>query len=250
MMRETAKIYRQKGNSIKADSLNAQAEKMMQNVLKLYAGNGVWNSLYPNNKKVEVRHVLDFIYFGKFMADDVKPAVKLEMMDFLNRELRTNSWMRAQSLSDIAAKDSDRPDHGPMGSFDGWIPEVMDAISKMGYPEEALEFYKAIEPVTSEGCWAQAHELWGEAKLEKNAKVRIASRGWNNRESSSGIGISQTVLKNFFGFSPQFNGTVIDEKDTWPFNGESKLHHVFYKGEYYTIEFQNNKPVMIKESNK
>ncbi len=47
MMRETANLYKQKGNSIKADSLEKQAEEMMQNILKLYAGNGAWNSLYP-----------------------------------------------------------------------------------------------------------------------------------------------------------------------------------------------------------
>ena len=247
MMRETANFYKQKGNIDKADSLDTQAEEMMQNILKLYAGNGVWNSLYPNNKKVEVRHVLDFIYFGKVMANDVSPSIKKEMMEFLYRELRTDSWMRAQSLSDIAAKDSDRPDHGPMGSFDGWIPEVMDAITKMGYPQDALEFYKAIEPITHEGCWSQAHELWGDNKLKESARVRIASRGWNNRESSSGIGISQVMLKNFFGFDPQISGEVISNSDAWPFNGKSKLRHVNYKNEYYTIEFQNNKPVMVKE---
>ena len=83
MMRETANLYMQKGNSSKADSLDKQAEEMLQNILKLYAGNGAWNSLYPNNKKVEVRHVLDFIYFGKFLADDVSPSIKQEMMEFL-----------------------------------------------------------------------------------------------------------------------------------------------------------------------
>jgi len=247
MMRETAKLYRQRGNPVNADSLEKQAEEMIQNILKLYAGNGAWNSLYPNNKKVEVRHVLDFIYFGKFLADDVSPAIKQEMMDFFNRELRTHTWMRAQSLDDIAAKDSDRPDHGPLGSFDGWIPEAMDAMSRLGSPRDALDFYRAIEPVTHEGCWSQAHELWGENKLEKSARVRIPTRGWNNRESSSGIGISLVMLRNFFGFDPQINGEVIEDKDIWPFNGESKLHHVYYKNEYYTIEFQENKAVMIKE---
>lgn len=248
MMRETANIYRKKGDNTNADELDKHAQKMTNAILQLYAGNGAWNSLHPNNKKVEVRHVLDFIYFGKFIADDVAPEIKQEMMDFFNRELRTNTWMRAQSLSDIAADHSDRPDHGPLGSFDGWIPEVMDAMTKMGHSKDALDFYRDIEPVTYEGGWAQARELWGENKLNKSAKVRIADRGWNNRESSSGIGISQTVLKNFFGFNPQFNGSVISDNELWPFNGESKLHHVFYKGDYYTIKFQEGKPVMLKEN--
>ena len=248
MMRETAKLHLQRGNQDKAEILESKADQMVENILELYAGNGAWYSLYPNNKKVEVRHVLDFIYFGKFLANDVTPQVKQEMMNFLNNELKTDLWMRAQSLQDIAAEHSDRPDHGPLGSFDGWIPEVMDAMTNMGYEEDALDFYHDIEPVTYEGCWAQARELWGDNKLNKSARVRIAERGWNNRESSSGIGISQVMLKNFFGFNPQINSSVIQENNTWPFSGKSKLHHVHYKGEYYRIEFQNKKPVMIKES--
>ncbi len=34
--------------------------------MKLYAGNGVWNSLYPGRKKVEVRHCLDFMFLGRY----------------------------------------------------------------------------------------------------------------------------------------------------------------------------------------
>jgi hypothetical protein len=248
MMRETAKLHEKRGNNAKAISLRNKADDMSKKILELYAGNGVWNSLYPNNKKVEVRHVLDFIYFGKYLANDVDPEIRNEMMTFLNTELRTDLWMRAQSLKDIAAKDSDRPDHGPLGSFDGWIPEVMDAMANMEYAEDALKFYHDIEPVTYEGAWAQARELWGENKLNKTAKVRIADRGWNNRESSSGIGISQVVLKNFFGFDPQIDSEKPLLVDTnWPFKGNGKLHHVFYKNDYYRIEFNAKNPVMIKE---
>jgi hypothetical protein len=250
MMRETAKLYLQRGNTRQAEILESKADQMAENIFKLYAGNGVWNSLYPNDKKVEVRHVLDFIYFGKFLANDVNPEVKQEMMDFLYSELKTDLWMRAQSLLDIAAEHSDRPDHGPMGSFDGWIPEVMDAMTNMGYSQDALEFYYDIEPVTHEGCWAQARELWGDNKLNKSARVRIADRGWNNRESSSGIGISQVMLKNFFGFNPQIDSGVSQENDSWPFSGKGKLHHVYYRNNYYAIEFQGNKPVMVKELTK
>lgn len=89
----------------------------------------------------------------------------------------------------------------------------------------------------------------GDNKLNKKARVRIADRGWNNRDSSSGIGLSQTVLKDFFGFDPQFNGKVIrDDISNWPFNGAGKLHHVNYNGQYYTIEFENDCPVMIREA--
>jgi hypothetical protein len=160
--------------------------------------------------------------------------------------LITDHWMRAQSLSDVAAKDSDRPDHGPLGAFDGWPAGTMDALVQLGYPEKAMDFYHAIEPVTDEGIWAQAHELWGDNKNNKNAKVRIAKRGWHNRESSSGIAMSQVMLKNFFGFYPTVNGNPIREGKDWKFKG--RLYHVKYKDKYYTLDAANGKTVMTEET--
>ncbi len=245
MMRETAKLYRQHGDQPKADTLDALASDMIGRILKLYAGDGVWNSLYPGNKTIEVRHCLDFAFFGKYIPDDIPGEIKEEMIEFLYDELITDHWMRAQSLLDIAAENSDRADHGPFGAFDGWPVDIIDALTQMGYPDKALEFYRAVEPVTYEGIWAQAHELWGENKTNKNALVRIAERDWCNRESSSGIAFAQVVLKNFFGFYPSPDGEVLKASENFQFDG--KLHHVLYKNDYYTLEYESGKPVMKKE---
>ncbi len=94
----------------------------------------------------------------------------------------------------------------------------MDALTGMGYPGKALDFYHAIEPVTNEGIWSQAHELWGPGKETKKAKVRIAERGWHNRESSGGISISQVMLKDFFGFYPEIDGDVLKPNENWQFD--------------------------------
>lgn len=246
MMRETAKFHKFKGNTEKVDLFNTEANEMINRILKLYAGDGVWNSLYPNNKKIEVRHCLDFSFFGKYIPDDIPQDIKDEMIDFLYSELITYTWMRAQSLQDIAAEQSDRTDHGPLGAFDGWPADIMDALTQMGYPQKALDFYHAIEPVTYEGIWAQAHELWGENKKNKKARVRIAERGWHNRESSSGIAFAQVMLKDFFGFYPNINGNVFNANKGWQFNG--KIYHVLYGGDYYTIEYKDGAPVMTKET--
>ena len=119
MMRETASLYELKGNSSKSEEMKAEANELIKQLLKLYAGNGVWNSLYPNGKKIEVRHCLDFMFLGRYMPNDIPEDIKKDMMDFVYRELITDNWMRAQSLLDVAAKDSDRADHGPLGAFDG-----------------------------------------------------------------------------------------------------------------------------------
>jgi hypothetical protein len=245
MMRETAAFHEQAGNKERATQLRKEADEMIQRLLKLYAGNGVWYSLYPDGRKIEVRHCLDFMFLGRYLPNDIPPNIKNEMMDFTYRELITDNWMRAQSINDVAAKDSDRPDHGPLGAFDGWPAGTMDALVQLGYPDKALNFYHAIEPVTNEGIWAQAHELWGERKWEKDAKVRIAKRGWHNRESSSGIAMSQVMLKNFFGFYPTVDGAPIKPHKNWNFNG--KLHHVKYKGKYYTLDATGGETVMTEE---
>lgn len=245
MMRETAKLHRHRGEQQKADSLNTLASEMIGRILKLYAGNGVWNSLYPGNKTIQVRHCLDFAFFGKYIPDEIPDSIKSEMLEFLYNELITDHWMRAQSLSDPAADKSDRADHGPFGAFDGWPVDIMDALTQMGYPDKALNFYHAVEPVTNEGIWAQAHELWGENKTSKKALVRIAERDWCNRESSSGVAFAQTMLKDFFGFYPDPNGTAIKPPKDFTFNG--RMHHVYYRNEYYTIEYRSGKPVMIRE---
>ena len=245
MMRETAAFHKLAGNDEKAEELNVQAEQMIERILKLYAGNGVWNSLYPDGSLIEVRHCLDFMFMGRYLPQDIPTDIKAEMMEFVYRELITDQWMRAQSKDDIAAEDSDRPDHGPLGAFDGWPAGTMDALVQLGFPEKALDFYHNIRPVTDEGIWAQAHEIWGADKWEKNGKVRIAKRGWHNRESSAGIAMSQVMLKNFFGFYPSVDGTVLKPNEGWTFKG--KLYHVKYKGDYYTLDSSGDEVKMIKE---
>jgi hypothetical protein len=192
-------------------------------------------------------HCVDFAFFGKYIPDDIPAGIKSEMLDFLYDELMTDHWMRAQSLKDLAADKSDRADHGPFGAFDGWPVEIMDALTQMGYPEKALDFYHAVEPVTYEGIWAQAHELWGGNKKNKKALVRIPERDWCNRESSSGIAFAQTMLKDFFGFYPDPDGTPIKAARDFRFDGS--IHHVFYRNDYYTIKYRSCKPAMIKEKN-
>ncbi len=245
MMRETAAFHKKLGNNTKSDQLNMDAAQMITRLLKLYAGEGVWYSLYPNGEKIEVRHCLDFMFLGRYLPNDIPIDIKAEMMEFAYRELITDNWMRAQSLKDVAAEKSDRADHGPLGAFDGWPAGTMDALTQLGFPEKALDFYHAIEPVTNEGIWSQAHELWGDDKYKKNAKVRIAERGWHNRESSSGIAMSQVMLKNFFGFYPDVEGKPLQEIKDWHFNGT--LYHVKYAGEYYSLISKDGKVEMIKE---
>jgi hypothetical protein len=245
MLREMADLYATAGDQAKADQLRNQATEMKGYLLKLYAGNGVWNCLYPDHKTIEVRHCLDFMFMGRYMAQDLSDTLKTEMIRFVDQELMTDHWMRAQSLLDVAAKNSDRPDHGPLGAYDGWPAGTMDAFVQMGYPEKALRFYRALEPVTYEGSWAQSHELWGDDKKNPKARVRIAERGWHARDAMAGIGMSQVMLKCFFGFNPDLQGRMIKEPGITHFNGT--LRHVLFHGDYYTLTSDSGKISAEKE---
>ena len=245
MMRETAKLYRYMGNVSKASEMEKKAEELVPLLMKLYKGEGVWNSLYPGNKEIEVRHCLDFMFLGRYLPKDIPDSVSQEMIDFVYRELMTKTWMRAQSLLDPAAKNSDRPDHGPLGAFDGWPAGTMDALTQMSQPQKALDFYRAIEPVTYEGSWAQAHELWGENKENENSKVRIAERGWHARDASAGTAMAQVMLKCFFNFNPGIDADPL--KNNGIINLEGTMHHVLYKGNYYSIRLHEGKTTMERE---
>lgn len=245
MMREMAKFRELLGQQEKSAQLKNDADEMMQRLLKLYAGKGVWYTLFPNNKKVEVRHILDNMYFGKYLQQDLSSSMREEMVDFIEEELLTNTWMRALSLKDSAANHSDRPDHGPLGAFDGWPSGTIDAFVQMGYANKAFRFYKSVLPVTYEGCWSQSHELWGENKFNKNARVRIPERGWHCREAVSGIDFSQVLLKAFMGFYPDIHGNALQPAPAIDFRG--KMHHVLYGGKYYSLSYADGKTVMTAE---
>lgn len=245
MMRETAKFFHYLEEPAKANRLNNEADAMVERLLQLYAGNGGWNVLYPGNKKVEVRHVLDFMYFGKYLNADLNPEMRREMVQFVEDELLTNTWMRALSLKDSAADYSDRPDHGPLGAFDGWPAGTIDAFTQMGFAQRAFEIYKSVYPVTFEGAWSQSHELWGENKFNKNARVRIPERGWHVREAVAGIDFSQVLLKSFMGFNPDINSEM--NLTSQPVDFRGTLHHVLYGGKYYRINYANGKSTMAAE---
>ncbi len=233
MMNETAEFYEFLKQPQKAAQLRNDADEMMGRLMKLYAGNGVWHTLFPDNKKVEVRHILDFMYFGKYLNKYLTDDMKKEMVKFVEEELLTDTWMRALSLKDAAATYSDRPDHGPLGAFDAWPSGTIDALTATGYADKALRLYRSVEPVTYEGCWSQSHELWGENKFNKNARVRIPERGWHNRESEAGIEFSQVLMKSFMGFYPDIKGNMLQPIKDVGFEGI--LKHVLYGGKYYTL---------------
>ncbi|HWX19982.1 MAG TPA: hypothetical protein VN578_08765 [Candidatus Binatia bacterium] len=236
MMRQDAAIQELKGNVSRAQELREDAEKLLPAVLSLYKhGDGVWYGLHSDGKRVELRHCVDYIYIGNALPNDLPPDMRREMTDFVKHELLTRDWMRAMSLKDAAATVSDRPDHGPMGAYDGWPALTVGTMWRLGFPNDAFDFYCRTAVVTKEGPFAQAREFFGPQRKQFDAPVRIAERMGCMKECISGAAFADIVVNTFFGFAPSLDGKhlLADLQTPRPFTG--KLLNVSTRGKKFTI---------------
>ena len=248
MMRQDAQLQHLKGNTTRALELQQEASNLLPAVLDLYKkGDGVWYGLHNNGFRVELRHCVDYIYVGNAIAGDLSPTEKREMTTFVKRELFMKYWMRAMSQKDTAAAVSDRPDHGPMGAYDGWIPLTTGTMWRLGYPVDAFNFYCRTAAVTKEGPFAQAREFYGPNRDKFDAPVRIAEREGCMKECISGAAFTDVVLNTFFGFEPSINGKSVlaDPNTPRPFVG--KLRNVSFRGKLFTITANKKGVHMRKE---
>ena len=237
MMRELAGILEQSGNSEEAGTLRTQADSMSRAVMGLYVpGAGVWCSVHRDGTRVEMRHCYDFASVGRFMPGDLPKKVRDEMVSFVRRELLTERWMRAQSLLDVAAARSDRPDHGPMGAYDAWPAVTVDAMCNLGHWREGISFLRRTRTAVYEGVCAQARELYGPDKLRTNAAVRIAQRRGCMRECCSGGAFAETIVTTLFGYRPSVGRKLelFEPKVSRGFEGE--LRHVRHGSGLYTVQ--------------
>jgi hypothetical protein len=237
MMRQTAKWYVLHHNMARAKELETKANILLPKVMSLYKpGTGVWTAWQLNGKRVELRHCVDFIYTGNALQSDLSATQKSEMVSFVKHELLTRDWMRAMSLKDSAAINSDRPDHGPMGAYDGWIPLTVNTMWNLGDPDGAYKFYCSTAVVTSEGPFAQAREFFGPNRAGYDAPVRIAARQGCMKECISGVAFSDVVITTFFGFAPEAGNALalVDPSTPRPFSGE--LCNIHYAGKELTFK--------------
>ena len=207
MLRDMADLYDFEGNPQLAGQRRAAAEKLVGAIYpQLYVpGKGFWQSRYPDGRQFDMRHCLDFQFVAQGIGQDLPASVRQEMRDFVERELLTKNWMRAQSLLDPAAAQSDRPDHGPMGAYSGWPPETTDGLCHLGCWPEALEFYRHCAAATHEGAFSQGAEFYGPNKATYDAPVRIATAGTICREALCGADFTDVMIRTILGFHPSLN---------------------------------------------
>jgi len=237
MLRRSAEYLDAADEKARAADLRDQAAKIQAAVLGLYSpGEGTWNTMHLDGRRFLSRHCYDYIVVGQAMENELTAKMKKEMTAFVDNELRTKTWMRAMSLKDPAATKSDRPDHGPLGSYDGWPPLVMDVMCRFGAFDRAVDFLRSTEEVTHEGSFAQGHEFLGPNQRGYDPIVRIASRCWHDANCICGAAFMEVIIGSFFGYRPDLPGESLQllAPDT-PRGFTGELRHVPYHGEHYTL---------------
>ena len=251
MLRDMADLYDFLGKKGLAAQRRQAADQLITAIYpRLYvSGKGFWQSRYPDGRQFDMRHCLDFQFVAQGIGPDLPAPVQKEMRDFVVGELLTKNWMRAQSLQDPAAEQSDRPDHGPMGAYSGWPPETVDGLCHLGYWKDALDFYRRCEAATHEGAFSQGAEFYGPRKKEYDAPVRIATAGTICREAVCGADFTDVMIRTIFGFHPSLN--LDNRNPLWAANQprgfSAKLRHLRWGKSLLTITSGPNGLTLQKE---
>lgn len=168
MLFRLADIYRLLGRDPEADAAEAEAQALLDQLLKyLYVeGEGFFRCLDPNGEGTEVRTCWDFGMVGMLLGDRLPAKVQAEMLRFFQNELQTSTWMRALSPHDAdAATSGSRADHQFNGAFGAWPAQAALALIAFGRKDLAADWLKGIARTARQGPFAQAHyveSVWPE----------------------------------------------------------------------------------------
>jgi len=226
------------GEDDKVKQLRDDADELAAKVLELYQnGQGVFAARSLNDTDVPVRTVIDFVYTTEFMSEYFPREMADEMVKFVSDELLTESWMRALSLSDEAAKDSDRTDHGPNGAYNGWPALTSSAMIKLGHLDEGVKFLIRTAQVTKLGPHGQATGI-----IENDDGIFVAYKPFEvtlfNEVTS--LDFVESVLVGVFGLdlTNSLGSSSIPSllSESEPRGVEAKLRGLRFKGGLVNLE--------------
>lgn len=157
-MRTAASLSSLQGDASAASELRASADELLPSVVARYLpGEGIFSAGQPDGTQLAVRHCYDFSVVGTTIADDLSPEVRAEMVEFFQRELQTDNWMRALSPWDPDASYSPRPDHQWNGAYPAWPADAGRALAALGAPSVLLDWLSGLARTANQGPMGQAH---------------------------------------------------------------------------------------------
>lgn len=160
MLEELAAASEDAGLTEQVNDYREKANQLYSALMEqLYLpGEGCFAVLYPDGRKIAVRHALDvhtvLMCVGHRLPDDVRA----EITTFFQQELQTPAWMRALSPRDSdAAVSGIRADHQFCGSYGAWPAQMGLGLLQIGQTELVREWTNGMSKIATQGPIAQAY---------------------------------------------------------------------------------------------
>jgi hypothetical protein len=237
-MRTAASWAEHGGDEETAVSLRAEADALLPAVLERYRpGEGIFSAGQPDGTRLAVRHCYDFSVVGTTIPDDLVAGVRREMVEFFQRELQTDNWMRALSPWDPDASYSLRPDHQWNGAYPAWPADAGRALAALGAPSVLTEWVEGLSRTANQGPMGQAHFV-EEAMPGINGGARKAPPqlpyiiDWAC--SSSGAWI-ELVIEALFGATVDTQGRIHADGCVGALDPDAVLRGLRVHGELYDV---------------
>lgn len=251
-MRAAASLADVQGDADAGAALRADADALLPAVIARYMpGQGIFAAGQPDGTLLPVRHCYDFSVVGTTIAHDLAPDVRAEMVDFFQRELQTENWMRALSPWDPDASYSPRPDHQWNGAYPAWPADAGRALAALGAPDVLTDWIEGLSRSANQGPMGQAHFV-EEAVPGVNGGARKAPPqlpyiiDWAC--SSSGAWV-ELVIEALFGVSVAADGTVRAEGCVASIDPHARLHGLRVGERTYDIDASGGiAPAAVVES--
>ena len=237
-MKTGAEIASLTGDSELSKKLLDEASKLIPEIHKLYVdGKGYWNTRFPDNRLVEVRHCYDFITILNNITDDLSEKQKTEMTNFFVNELQTPTWMRALSTGDDNVMFSVRPDHQWNGAYPAWPAQAATGLYKIGQGDLAFMWLKGIAKTVNQGPLGQAHFVETAIDPESGGARKSTPDGpyicdWTVSSHGSWTNI---IIESIFGVNASISKGIKANPNFGKFDPKAELKNLAYQGKLYHI---------------
>lgn len=257
MMEQYAKVLSITGNKTGESYMLSTADSLAASVLSKYAGDGVWYTSYPNHTSQIVKHIYDFDMISVYFTRHLNDSIKSQMLEFAQDELYTGYWMRALSVSDLAANVSMRPDHGSNGAYASWPALAAAGVSQLGNYSRMISYLRSFASVLAESTWAQSYQLldpegpeaasraeaaalWASsisdfsgdyfaggngtapAGLDLKARISLPDQGQTFNENN-GASFADVIIRYVFGWNPDGGDELVRDSGVGRGDFEGKL---------------------------
>jgi len=237
-MRTGAEIASLTDEEQTAQSLLKEAKELIPEIQKLYVdGKGYWNTRFPEDNLVEVRHCYDFITILNTISDELSEKQKQEMTNFFLNELQTPTWMHALSPGDDNVLFSVRPDHQWNGSYPAWPAQAATGLYKIGRGHIAFKWLKGISRTANQGPLGQAHFVETAIDPESGGARKATPEGpyINDWTVSSNGSWTNVIIESIFGVNAGLKNGISAKPDFGEFDSKAELKNLSYKGKIYHV---------------